>query len=100
MAETMVGRRPDRPNRAVPPKLLISSPGAHGLTKIIGRWNWISRSRNGSSLKRPLRVDPHTSAGETSAQQQERGAFCSGEIQRNATRDGEQPRMISGSIRV
>ena len=67
--------RPSRPNRPVPSKLRISSPSAHGSTRICGQSNWISRSPNGSSLKRPARLDPAGSCRRNPAQQQERGAF-------------------------
>ena len=33
-----------RPNRRVPSKLAISSPSAHGSTRICGQSNWISRT--------------------------------------------------------
>ena len=52
-------------NLQVPPKLLISSPNVHVSTGIPGLWNWTSRTLNGSSLKRPLWVDPCGEPGET-----------------------------------
>ena len=90
-----LGRRLGPANRRVPPKLPISSQNVHGSTRICGRSNWISRSPNGSSLKRPLRVDRRRACGETRAQQQERGAFLHGKNRwgchaRRGTADGSK----------
>src|SRR5439155_11011752 len=86
------GEPRDPPNRRVPRKLQSSSPSVHGSTRICGRSNWISRTLNGSSLKRPLRLDPVARAGETLFNNKSGGHSACVRSSRDATRDGKLPR--------
>ena len=51
-------------------------------------WNWISRTLNGSSLKRPLWVDPARTSVKT-RNNNKSGGHSLGPNSENATRDGE-----------
>src|SRR6185312_235116 len=84
-----VGRSADPPNRPVPPISPISSRGGLGSTRTCGGSNWISRTLNGSLLKRALRVHPWPGPVKTREQQQRAGGILPGNNAKDATRDGE-----------
>jgi len=74
-------------------KLRRSSRNEGSSTRISGSWNWISRSLNGSSLKRPLRVDRLSSDAETSSTNQS-GGHPARRRRQNATRDGKHQGLL------
>src|SRR6476660_1520881 len=98
--EPIAGKPLAPANHRVPVKSAISSRNAPVSTRICGRLNWTSRTRNDSSLKRPLWVDPIVSAPDKHPHQHERGAFSDRNFGGNVTRDGELPKGPRRNVRA
>ena len=88
---TINGGRQGPRSRRVPRKSRNSSSNAHGSTKIRGRWNWISRTLNGSSLKRSAFLDRALRSGET-LNNNKSGGHSARSVSRRMPRETGDPR--------